>query len=147
MFDNEFLMYDIDSPEVRALQRALPTEIFALVEGLMARWQQAGMPLKPSRRGFAFQAPHGDRLTTVAWIYTPNRRYPDCRIEVALSLLARRQISVEQIEELRDNLTRFPTYHAEVEGPVLDLPVTDMVNESDMDRLASILVQFGLSLA
>ena len=53
MFDKEFLMYDIDSPEVRALQRVLPTESFALVEGRMARWQQAGMPLKPSRRGFA----------------------------------------------------------------------------------------------
>ena len=147
MFDKEFRMYDIDTPEVRAMQRVLPTETFALVEGLMARWQQAGMPLKPSRRGFAFQAPHGDRLTTVAWIYNPDRRHPDCRVEVALNLLTRRHISVEQIDELRDDLTRFPTYQAESEGPLLDLPITETVNGSDMERLASILVQFGLSLA
>ena len=66
MFDEEFRVYDMDTPEVRGMQRALPTETFALAEGLMARWQRAGMPLKPSRRGFAFQAPHGDRLTTIA---------------------------------------------------------------------------------
>lgn len=147
MFDEEFRMYDMDTPEVRGMQRALPTETFALAEGLMARWQRAGMPLKPSRRGFAFQAPHGDRLTTIAWIYTPDRRHPECRIEVALNLLIRRHIDVEQVNELRDDLTRFPTCQAEVESHVVALPINETVNGTDMDRLASVLVKFGLSLS
>ena len=94
MFEEEFRTYDIDAPEVRALQRAMPQETFALVEGLMGRWQQAGIPLRPARRGFAFQAPHGDRLTTVAWVYAPDRRHPVARLEVALDLLLRRGVDL-----------------------------------------------------
>ena len=110
VFEEEFRTYDIDAPEVRALQRAMPQETFALVEGLMGRWQQAGMPLRPARRGFALQAPHGERLTTVAWVYAPDRRHPAARIEVALDLLLRRGVDAEQIDQLRDDLTRFPTH-------------------------------------
>ena len=147
MFDEEFRMYDLDTPEVRAMQLVLPTETFALVEGLMARWQQAGMPLKASRRGFGFQAPHDGRLTTIAWVYHPDHRHPECRIEVSLNLLMRRRIDIEQIDELRDDLTRFPTCQAEVESHVVALPINENVNGTDMDRLASVLVKFGLSLS
>ena len=147
MFEEEFQTYDIDAPQVRAMQRAMPQATFALVEGLMGRWQQAGMPLRPSRRGFAFQAPHGDRLTTVAWVYSPDRRHPVARLEVALDLLLRREVSAEQIDGLRDDLTRFPTHRPGDSESLVELPLTDDLGGSDMERLAAALVQFGLSLA
>ena len=147
VFEEEFRTYDIDAPEVRALQRAMPQETFALVEGLMGRWQQAGIPLRPARRGFAFQAPHGDRLTTVAWVYAPDRRHPVARLEVALDLLLRRGVDAEQIDGLRDDLTRFPTHGPGDSDSLVELPLTDGLSGSDMERLAQALVQFGLSLA
>ncbi|MCY3747762.1 MAG: hypothetical protein OXG64_00570 [Chloroflexi bacterium] len=147
MFEEEFRTYDIDAPEVRALQRAMPQETFALVEGLMGRWQQAGMPLRPARRGFALQAPHGERLTTVAWVYAPDRRHPVARIEVALDLLLRRGVDAEQIDQLRDDLTRFPTHVPGDSESLVELPLSVELGGADMERLASALVQFGLSLA
>ena len=147
VFEEEFRTYDIDAPEVRALQRATPQETFALVEGLMGRWQQAGMPLRPARRGFALQAPHGERLTTVAWVYAPDRRHPVARIEVALDLLLRRGVDAEQIDGLRDDLTRFPTHVPGESESLVELPLTVELGGADMERLASALVQFGLSLA
>ncbi len=147
VFEEEFRTYDIDAPEVRALQRAMPQETFALVEGLMGRWQQAGIPLRPARRGFAFQAPHGDRLTTVAWVYAPDRRHPVARLEVALDLLLRRGVDSEQIDGLRDDLTRFPTHVPSESESLVELPLTVELGGADMERLASALVQFGLSLA
>lgn len=113
----------------------------------MGRWQQAGMPLRPARRGFAFQAPHGERLTTVAWVYAPDRRHPVARIEVALDLLLRRGVSPEQIDGLRDDLTRFPTHGPGDSESLVELPLTDDLGGSDMERLAATLAQFGLSLA
>ena len=147
MFEEEFRAYDIDAPEVRALQRAMPQETFALVEGLMGRWQQAGMPLRPARRGFAFQAPHGERLTTVAWVYAPDRRHPVARIEVALDLLLRRGVDAEQIDALRDDLTRFPTHVPGDSESLVELPLSVELGGADLERLASALVQFGLALA
>ena len=147
MFEEEFRTYDIDAPEVRALQRAMPQETFALVEGLMGRWQQAGMPLRPARRGFAFQAPHGERLTTVAWVYAPDRRHPVARIEVALDLLLRRGVDAEQIDALRDDLTRFPTHVPGDSESLVELPLSVELGGADLERLASALVQFGLALA
>ena len=147
MFEEEFRTHDIDAPEVRALQRAMPQATFALVEGLMGRWQQAGMPLRPARRGFTLQAPHGDRLTSVAWVYAPDRRHPVARLEVALDLLLRRGVSPEQIDALRDDLTRFPTHVPGDSDSLVELPLTDDLGGGDMERLASALVQFGLSLA
>ena len=148
MFEKEFQTYDLDTPEVRALQHTIPASTFALVEGLMGRWQQAGMPLKPSRRGFAFQAPHGNRLTTVAWIYGPDSRNPLARLEIALGLLRRRGTQPDRIEALRDDLTRFPTHvPAEDDALLVQLQFDDTVTSKDMGQLASTLVKFGLSLA
>lgn len=147
MFEEEFRTYGIDDPEVRALQAAMPRELFMLCEDLLGRWQQAGMPIKPAGRGFALQAPHSDRLTTVGWLYPPDRRHAQPRIEVALGLLQRREIPPDHLEALRDDLTRFPTYVPDDESAVLELPVTDRLTREDMRRLAGALVQFGLSLA
>ena len=104
-------------------------------------------PSRPARRGFAFQAPHGERLTTVAWVYAPDRRHPVARIEVALDLLLRRGVDAEQIGELRDDLTRFPTHVPGDSESLVELPLTVELGGADLERLASALVQFGLSLA
>ncbi len=147
MFEDEFRVYDLDTPEVRALQRVFPAETFALVEGLLALWQQAGMPLRPAARGFALQAPHGERLTTVAWVYAPDRRHPVGRLEVALDLLRRRGVTPDHIDALRDDLTRFPTHEAGEHAALVQLPLRSDLSSSDVERVAAALVRFGLSLA
>ena len=143
----EFRTYGGDDPEVRALQAVMPRTQFLLCEHVLGRWQQAGLPLRPARRGFALRAPHGERLTTVAWIYGPDRRHDDPRLEVALNLVLRRGVPPDYLEALRDDLARFPTAAPRPDAPLLELPITDGLGREDMERLAGVLVQFGRSLA
>jgi hypothetical protein len=147
MLEEEFRTYGADDPAVRKLRGSMPNDLFALAEHVLGRWQQAGMPLRPAGRGFALQAPHGDRLTTVAWVYGPDRRRPLPRIEVAPDLLRRREIEPEHVEALRDDLTRFPTHEPNENSSMIELPIKAELSLEDMDRLVRVLVQFGLSLA
>jgi len=48
---------------------------------------------------------------------------------------------------LRDDLTRFPTHVPGDSESLVELPLSVELGGADMERLASALVQFGLSLA
>ncbi len=146
MFDGELRTYGIDDPEIEALRARMAPSVFALVEHLLGHWQQAGMPIRPAGRGFALQAPFGDRLTTIAWIYPASRRHPEARIEVALKLLERRAIPAEHIAALHDDLTRFPTFIPDESTSMVALAVREELTREDMERLARVLVHFGHSL-
>ena len=145
--DEDFRTFGIDDPEVRALQRSMPQELFALGEHLLGRWQQAGLPLRPLRRGFAFQTPYRDGLTTVAWLYAPDRRHKLPRVEVGFNLMRRRGVPDEYLAALRDNLTRVPGYIGDDDASLVAIPLTDELTPEDVERIAAELVQFGRSLA
>ncbi|MBM4435947.1 MAG: hypothetical protein FJ029_01665 [Actinobacteria bacterium] len=147
MFDAEFRTYGDDDPAIRGMRAQMTPGLWRLCEHLLGHWQQAGMPVRPAGRGFALDAPHGDRLTTIGWVYPPDRRHVTPRLELALDLLARREIPPEHLDALRDDVERFPTYVPRKGPGLAELPLTTALSLEDLERLVRRLVQFGLALA
>ncbi len=141
----EFRVYRSDDDEVRAFQRLTPSELFPVCEHLLGRWQDAGLPLRPTSRGFALQAPLGERLQSIAWVYAPDARHREPRLEVALDLLRRRGVPVHDIEALRERLD----VYGEAEGAagLATVAITASMSTDDAERLAGTLVQFAHSLS
>ncbi len=137
--------YRSDDDEVRAFQRLTPSELFPVCEHLLGRWQDAGLPLRPTARGFALQAPLGERLQSIAWVYAPDARHREPRLEVALDLLRRRGVPVHDIEALRERLD----VYGEAEGAagLATVAITASMSTDDAERLAGALVQFAHSLS
>ena len=143
--EGEFRTYRADDVEVRALRRRMTSALFQVCEHLLGRWQDAGLPLRPTARGFALQAPLGERLQSIAWVYAPDARHPAPRLEVAIDLLARRGVPAQDLEALRE---RLDTYGDE-EGAagLATVSITTSLSTTDAERLAGALVQFARSLS
>ena len=143
--EGEFRTYRADDVEVRALRRRMTSALFQVCEHLLGRWQDAGLPLRPTARGFALQAPLGERLQSIAWVYAPDARHPEPRLEVAIDLLARRGVPAQDLEALRE---RLDTYGDE-EGAagLATVSITTSLSTTDAERLAGALVQFARSLS
>lgn len=141
----EFRIYRSDDDEVRALQRRMPSELFPVCEHLLGRWQDAGLPLRPTARGFALQAPLEERLQSIAWIYAPDPRHQEPRLEVALDLLRRRGVPAEDLEALRERLDHY--VDLESAAGLATVMITSSLSTEDAERLAGALVQFARSLS
>jgi len=141
----EFRVYRGDDDEVRALRRRIPSELFPTCEHLLGRWQDAGLPLRPTARGFALQAPLEERLQSIAWVYAPDARHREPRLEVALDLLRRRGVPAEDLDTLRERLD----HYADVESAagLATVEITTSLSTEDAERLAGALVQFARSLS
>ena len=143
--ETEFRTYRSGDGEVRAFQRLMPDALFRVCEHLLGRWQDAGLPLRPTARGFALQAPLGERLQSIAWVYAPDARHREPRLEVALDLLRRRGVPDLDIEALRERLD----VYGEAEGAagLATVAITSSMSTDDAERLAGALVQFAHSLS
>ena len=143
--EGEYRTYRSDDVEVRALRRGMPSELFHVCEHLLGRWQDAGLPLRPTARGFALQAPLGERLHSLAWVYAPDARHPEPRLEVAIDLLRRRGVPAQDLEALRERLDAY----GDDEGAagLATVTITASLSTEDAERLAGALVQFAHSLS
>ncbi len=145
LVEGEFRTYRADDVEVRALRRRMTSALFQVCEHLLGRWQDAGLPLRPTARGFALQAPLGERLQSIAWVYAPDARHPEPRLEVAIDLLARRGVPAQDLEALRERLDAY----GDEEGAagLATVSITTSLSTTDAERLAGALVQFARSLS
>ena len=141
----EFRIYRSDDDEVRAFQRRMPSELFPICEHLLGRWQDGGLPLRPTARGFSLQAPLNERLQSIAWVYAPDARHREPRLEVALDLLRRRGVPAEDLEALRERLDHY--VDAESAAGLATVTITSSLSTEDAERLAGALVQFARSLS
>ena len=141
----EFRIYRSDDDEVRALQRRMPSAPFRVCEHLLGRWQDAGFRLRPTARGFALQAPLEERPQSIAWVYAPDARHREPRLEVALDLLRRRGVPAEDLEALRERLDHY--VDGEGAAGLATVMVTNSLSTEDAERLAGALVQFARSLS
>ena len=145
LVEGEFRTYRSDDDEVRAFQRLMPSGLFRVCEHLLGRWQDAGLPLRPTARGFALQAPLAERLHSIAWVYAPDPRHREPRLEVALDLLRRRGVPAEDVEALRERLDQY--VDGEAAAGLATVAITTSMSADDAERLASALVQFAHSLS
>ena len=145
LIDGEFRTYRSEDPEVQQLQSRMPAALFEISAHLLDRWQDAGLPLRPTAHGFALQAPVGEHLQSIAWIYGPDARHVDPRVEVGLDLLRRRGVPDNDLLTLRDRL-EFYRDSDEVAG-LVSIVITSSMSAEDADRLIGALIQFAHSLS
>ncbi len=143
--DKDFRIYSADDPEVQALQRRMPAALFAIGEHLLGRWQDAGLPLHPTANGFALQAPLGEQLRSIAWLYGTDARHMEPRVEVAVDLLSRRGVPAAHLDALRDRLE--PYRDGDEEAGLVSVPITSAMSIEDAERLIGALVQFAHALS
>ena len=143
--NDEFRTYRSDDPEMQQLQSRMPAALFEISAHLLDRWQDAGLPLRPTAHGFALQAPFGEHLQSIAWVYGPDARHVEPRVEVAVDLLRRRGIPDNDLLALRDRL-EFYRDSDEVAG-LVSIVITSSMSAEDADRLIGALIQFAHSLS
>ncbi len=110
----------------------MPAALFDVSEHLLGRWQDAGLPLRPTANGFALQAPLGEQLQSMAWVYGPDARHVEPRVEVAIDLLSRRGVPAADLEALRDRLESYR--EGEAAAGLVSVPITPAMSIEDAER-------------
>jgi len=131
--------------ELQALRDSVPTAVFRTSVHVLGRWQDAGLSIRPTTNGFALQAPLGARMQSIGWMYAPDPRHSEPRVEVAIRILQRRGVPQSDLDALRDDLEAF-TDGGDAMG-LITIPITSTMSIEDTERLAATLVQFAHSLA